>query len=144
MPHPLIHVIVSQSDYLIQAVDTNSTTEWQTMQLQISWLLKTPTDLDLHCCKGTAYLGPAGWGLNHIFQFRIINNLSFVKLACRVQNIFTCFVFVHLSFQLCVHPSICSVNIQLMCRQMEGQMLYVTNIGLDKGGYPLNIFLISP
>ena len=37
MSHPLL--IVSQSDYLIQVVDTNSHTEWQTVQIQISWLL---------------------------------------------------------------------------------------------------------
>ena len=47
MPCPLL--IFSQSDYLIQVVDINSNTEWQTEQVQISWLLKKPTDLDLHC-----------------------------------------------------------------------------------------------
>ena len=45
MSHPLL--IVSQSDYLIQTVDINSHTEWQTVQIQISWFL--PTDLDLQC-----------------------------------------------------------------------------------------------
>ena len=45
MPRPPL--IVSQSDYLIQVLATNSHTEWQTMQIQISWL-KKPTDLDLH------------------------------------------------------------------------------------------------
>ena len=39
----------SQSDYLIQIVDIKSHTEWQTVQIQISWLLQKPTDLDLHC-----------------------------------------------------------------------------------------------
>ena len=34
--HPLI--ILSQSDSLIQIVDINSDTEWQTVQIQISWL----------------------------------------------------------------------------------------------------------
>ena len=47
MPHQFL--IVSQSDYLIQVVDTYSHTERQTVQIQISWLLKKPTDLDLHC-----------------------------------------------------------------------------------------------
>ena len=46
MPHPLL--IFSQSDYLIQVVDINSHTECQTVQIQISWRLKKPTDLDLH------------------------------------------------------------------------------------------------
>ena len=49
MPHPLL--IFSQSDYLIQVVDTNSNTEWQTVQIQISWLLQKPTDQDLHCLQ---------------------------------------------------------------------------------------------
>ena len=38
-----------QSDYLIMVVDINSHSEWQTVQIQISWLLQKPTDLDLHC-----------------------------------------------------------------------------------------------
>ena len=47
MPHPL--PILSQSDFLTQVVDTNSNTEWHTVQIQISWLLQKSTDLDLHC-----------------------------------------------------------------------------------------------
>ena len=49
MPRPL--PIVSQSDYLIQVVNTNSHTKWCTVQIQISWLLQKPTDLDLHCLQ---------------------------------------------------------------------------------------------
>ena len=49
MPRPLL--AFSQSDYLIQVVDTNSNSEWQTVQVQISWLLQKPTDLDLHCLQ---------------------------------------------------------------------------------------------
>ena len=48
MPHPLL--IFSQSDYLLPVVDTYWQTEWQTVQIQISWLYK-PTDLDLHCLQ---------------------------------------------------------------------------------------------
>ena len=48
MPCP--HLIFSQSYYLIQVVDTNSHTQWQTEQIQISWLQK-PTGLDLHCLQ---------------------------------------------------------------------------------------------
>ena len=63
MPRPLL--IFSQSDYLIQVVDINSHTKWQTVQIQISWLLKKPTDLDQCCCQtllSMAYLGSAaGW-----------------------------------------------------------------------------------
>ena len=49
MTRPLL--IVSQSDSLIQIVDINSHTKLQTEQIQISWLLQKPTDLDLHCLQ---------------------------------------------------------------------------------------------
>ena len=48
---PLPFLIFNQSNCLIQVVDTNSYTEWQTVQIQISWLLQKPTDLDLHCLQ---------------------------------------------------------------------------------------------
>ena len=49
MSCPLL--IFSQSDYLIQVVDTNSHFQCQIVQIQISWLLQKPTDLDLHCLQ---------------------------------------------------------------------------------------------
>ena len=49
MPFPFL--IFSQLDYLIQIIDINSHTEWQTVQIQICWLLQKPTDLDLHCLQ---------------------------------------------------------------------------------------------
>ena len=55
-------IILNQSDSLIQVVDLNSDTKCQTVQIQISWLLQKPTDLDQHC-KGRIYLGSAGQGL---------------------------------------------------------------------------------
>ena len=48
---PLLLLIFSQSDYLIQIIDINSHTSWQTVQIQISWLLQKPTDLDLDCLQ---------------------------------------------------------------------------------------------
>ena len=67
MPHPF--QIFSQSDYLIQIVDKNSHSDWQTVQIQISWLLQKPTDLDLHCLQVRIYPGSAGQGLrNFTFQ----------------------------------------------------------------------------
>ena len=52
---------VSQSDYLIQFVDTDSHTEWQTVQIQIRsqliWIYSI--------CKGRAYPGSAGPWLIH-------------------------------------------------------------------------------
>ena len=44
MPRPLL--IISQSD-LIQIVDIISRTEWQTVQIQISWFFQKSSDLDL-------------------------------------------------------------------------------------------------
>ena len=68
MPHP--HLIFSQSDYLIQIVDINSHIQWQAVQIQISWLLQKPTDLDLHCLQKRTYPGSAGQGLiySHFVQ----------------------------------------------------------------------------
>ena len=54
MPLPLL--IVSQSDHLIPEDDTNSHIELQTVQIQISWLLKTPVDLDLHCLQKAGHM----------------------------------------------------------------------------------------
>ena len=47
-----LFMILNQSDYLIQTVDINSDTKWQTVQIQISWLQK-PTNLDLVLQKPT-------------------------------------------------------------------------------------------
>ena len=49
MPQPVL--IVNQSYYLIQNVDIDLHNEWQTVHIQISWLLQKPTDLDLHCLR---------------------------------------------------------------------------------------------
>ena len=62
MPRPLL--ILSQSGYLIQIVVINLHTRWQTVQIQISWLLQKPTDLDLHCLQNRVYPGSAGQGLS--------------------------------------------------------------------------------
>ena len=60
MPRPF--QIFSQSDYLIQIVDINSHTEWQTVQIQISWLLSQLIWI-YTVCKGRVYPGSAGQGL---------------------------------------------------------------------------------
>ena len=61
MPRPF--QIFSQSDYLIQIVDINSHTEWQTVQIQISWLLRSQLIWIYTVCKGQVYPGSAGQGL---------------------------------------------------------------------------------
>ena len=50
------------------------------MQIQISWLLKKPTDLDLHCLQNRVYPGSAGQGLIG-FSLRGGSNVSKVKSA---------------------------------------------------------------
>ena len=57
MPRPF--QIFSQSDYLIQIVDVNSHTEWQTMQIQISWLLRSQLIWIYTVCEGMVSLGSA-------------------------------------------------------------------------------------
>ena len=49
MPRPFL--IFSQSDDLIRIVAINLHTLWQTVQIQINWLLQKPTDLGLHCLQ---------------------------------------------------------------------------------------------
>ena len=72
MLHPLL--TASQSDYSIQIVDINSHTERQTVKIQISWLLKKPTDLDLHC------LQKKGTGISRFSRTRVKE--YHLKLVC--------------------------------------------------------------
>ena len=68
MPRP--HLIFSQSGYFIQIVAINLHTWCQTVQIQISWLLQKPTDLDLHCLQNRVYPGSAGQGLTLKVPFK--------------------------------------------------------------------------
>ena len=79
MPCPLL--IISQSDYLIQVVNTNSHADWQTVQIHISWLGKKPTDLDLNCLQKQSMSGPAGLGLK-VSSAAIVVGALRVKDAC--------------------------------------------------------------
>ena len=74
MPLPLL--IFSQSDYLIKVVYINSNTEWQTVQVQISWLLQKPTDLDLHCLQRQAISG--------FSRTRVKKNIIWIKLCLQL------------------------------------------------------------
>ena len=86
MPPPLL--IFSQSVYLIQAVDTNSNTELQTVQIQISWFLKKPTDLDLHCSQRQGISGSSRTGIN-ISQVLLNKNelMPYVTSVCPASMI---------------------------------------------------------
>ena len=69
MPCPLL--ISSQSDYLILVFDRNSHIKWKTVQIQISWLLQKPTDLDLHSLLRQGMSCSARDGLkNNMFMLR--------------------------------------------------------------------------
>ena len=70
MPRPF--QIFSQSDYLIQISDINSNTEWQTVWIQISWLLRSQLIWIYTVCKVRVYPGSAGQGIEignkHVFS----------------------------------------------------------------------------
>ena len=63
MPSSLL--VFSQSDNFIQVVDINSNTEWQTVQIQISWLLH----LDLHCLQRQSVSGFSRTRVKMLFFF---------------------------------------------------------------------------
>ena len=65
MPHPLL--IFSQSDCLIRIVAITLHTKWQTVQIQISWLLQKPTDLDLHSLQRQGISGFSRTRVNFLF-----------------------------------------------------------------------------
>ena len=67
MPRPLM--ILSQSVYLIHVVDINSEIKWQTVQIQISWLLQKPTDLDLHYLQKQGISGLSRTRINFSLSF---------------------------------------------------------------------------
>ena len=93
MPRPLL--IVSQSDDFIQIVDTNSNTEWQTVQIQISWFLQKPTDLDLYCLQRQDISGFsrtrvnkfAEWMANSVDPDQMLHfSMSDLALHCFLKN----------------------------------------------------------
>ena len=80
MTHPF--QIFSQSDYLIQITDINSHTELQTVQIQISWLLRSQLIwIQISwllrsqliwiytVCKGRVYPGSSGQGLTGLDRY---------------------------------------------------------------------------
>ena len=64
---PLLFQIFSQSDYLIQIVYINSHAEWQTVQIMISWLLRSQLIYIYTVCKGRVYTSSAEQGLNEMY-----------------------------------------------------------------------------
>ena len=82
MPCPL--QIFSQSDYTFWIVDINLHTEWQTVQIQISWLLQKPTDLDLHCLQR---LGISGFSRTRDKKKK--KNQNIISCSCHWPSTFT-------------------------------------------------------
>ena len=87
MPWPLL--IFSQSGYSIQIIVRNLHTWWQTVQIQISWLLQKPTDLDLHCLQNRVYPGSAGQGLSINIKSVDKYNLNYpYSIDCRLHELY--------------------------------------------------------
>ena len=85
MPRPF--PIFTQSDCLIQVVDSH--TESQTVQIQISWLLQKPTDLDLHCLQRQGISGLSRTRVKIfsnllVFYFYM---LKVLKLSVRLKSV---------------------------------------------------------
>ena len=72
---PRLLLIFSQSGYLFPTVAINLHTWWQTVQIQIRWLLQKPTDLDLHSLKNRMYPGSAGQGLRFLQMMYVMYHL---------------------------------------------------------------------
>ena len=89
MPHPL--QIFSQSDYLIRIVDINLHTEWQTVQIQISWLLRNQLIWIYTVSKDRKYPGSTGQGLR--WWFLCCSNSSGAVARCIAARVTFCFTF---------------------------------------------------
>ena len=80
-------MILSQSDSLIQISDINSDTKWQTVQIQISWLLQKPTDLDLHCLQKQGISGLSRTRVKKVSfclaLYTEVNSQTFVVISCK-------------------------------------------------------------
>ena len=117
MPCPFL--IVSQSDYLIQIVDINSHNEWLTVQIQISWLLKMPTDLDLHCLQRQDISGFSRTRVNSgvVLTLKMPRKPAYENVICfcRLLNILANFsnLFLHTGKQ-CGYRSDCSQRSSLI------------------------------
>ena len=89
------------------------------MQIQISWLLQKPTDLDLHCLQNRVYPGSAGQGLIHhdllSFDMALISVLSnmLLHVHCFLYTLFATFSLLFTYDTTCTllftHDSTCTV-----------------------------------
>ena len=99
MPHPLL--IVSQSDSLIQIVDINSHTDWQTVQIQRSQLIWIYT-----VCKGRAYPGSAGQGLSVKLEQYSLSSKALDKGVLQINIFFSYFSMKTCCTQKCLRETL--------------------------------------
>ena len=134
MPRPLL--IISQLDSLIQIVDINPYTEWQTVQIQISWLLQKPTDLDLYCLQRQGLSGFSrtrvkSWGHNNDSGF-IFNELNIcssqIEASQTLHGTRHCRVTKHVEKDGCV---CCVITLQKL-----GVLLLINNIYAASSHWP--------
>ena len=93
--------IFSQSDYFIKVVDKNSHAEWQTVQIQIRWLLRSQLIWIYTVYKGRAYPGSAGLGLT--LEINFCDFLNPFWTGCTLKQERTC------SYGEVVSPEIVSI-----------------------------------
>ena len=105
MPHPLL--IVSQSDYLIWIDAINSHTKWQTVQIQINWILQKPTDLDLHCLQRQGISGFSRTSRKYIILTPLKPHIYIVKLG---------FTGIYIIFLLSAKNIDCGYSLEPPCR----------------------------
>ena len=93
---PRLLLIFSRSEYLIKIVDINSQTEWQTVQIQISWLLmasQKPSDLDLHCLQMQGVSGFSRTRVKINYQYRNTPQAQYDTLSiltdCHITDNYT-------------------------------------------------------
>ena len=113
-PRPLL--IFSQSEWLIWIVPINSHTWWQTVQIQINWLLQKPTDLDLHCLLGQGMSCSAREGLRPLSVFGYGSNYNEYD-----YNIMISFIQLYPVFTLNIWTdrAVQTVYTQIRCHRMR-------------------------
>ena len=88
------------------------------MQIQISWLLQKPTDLDLHCLQRQGiYPGSAGQGLIILLEHHRKGSLIHTSELCHVKMYFH------------------SYNADSKGPDLPAHLQSAKGIGLDKRGY---------
>ena len=77
-------------------------TEWQTVQIQISWLLKKPTDLDLHCLQRQVI---SGFSRTRVNLMHVVYKWNLRLDAALTRKNKIAFIGTHIQrvFSICMH-----------------------------------------